>query len=41
MNLTKYLISEELENFRHKIYKFSDILGTVENYSFFDCFMLK
>ncbi len=32
---------EELENFRHKIYKFSDILGTVENYSFFDCFYVE
>lgn len=29
---------EELENFRHKIYKFSDILGTVKQYKFFDLF---
>ena len=27
---------ESLENFRHKIYKFSDIIGCVENYKFFD-----
>ena len=27
---------EDLEKFRHKLYKFSDIIGTVPNYKFFD-----
>ena len=32
---------EELENFRHKIYKFSDIIGTIEQYKFFDLFYVE
>ena len=32
---------EELENFRHKIHKFSNIIGIIENYTFFDNYYIE
>ena len=30
---------EQLESFRHKLYKFKDIIGTIENYNFYDNYL--
>ena len=32
---------EQLETFRHRIYKFSDIIGSVENYKYFDNYYIE
>ena len=32
---------ESLEKLRHRLYKFSDIIGSIENYKFFDNYYIE